>query len=73
MHTYLPLLPPSLPPSLPPRLFREFSCFDGMRAISCGWVIIYHVLLWQTRFIMNPEVRKGERAGGREGGKEQGG
>lgn len=33
----------------------EFSCFDGMRAISCGWVIIYHVILWQTRFIANPE------------------
>ena len=26
----------------------EFSCFDGMRAISCGWVIIYHVILWQV-------------------------
>lgn len=25
-----------------------FSCFDGMRAISCGWVVIYHVLLWQV-------------------------
>lgn len=34
----------------------EFSCFDGMRAISCGWVIIYHVILWQTRFIANPEA-----------------
>ncbi|GAB5037765.1 nose resistant to fluoxetine protein 6-like [Nannochloropsis oceanica] len=34
----------------------EFSCFDGMRAISCGWVVIYHVILWQTRFIMNPEA-----------------
>jgi len=33
----------------------EFSCFDGLRAISCGWVIIYHVILWQTRWIANPE------------------
>lgn len=32
----------------------EFSCFDGMRALSCGWVIIYHVILWQSRFINNP-------------------
>lgn len=27
----------------------EFACFDGLRAISCGWVVIYHVLLWQVR------------------------
>ena len=34
----------------------EFSCFDGLRAISCGWVVIYHVILWQTRWIANPEA-----------------
>lgn len=26
----------------------DFSCLDGMRAISCGWVVLYHVLLWQV-------------------------
>lgn len=34
----------------------EFSCFDGLRAISCGWVVLYHVILWQTRWINNPDA-----------------
>lgn len=52
----------------------EFSCFDGMRYFSCGWVVLYHVILWQTRFIMNPEVRGrgGERLGMRKGEGEEG-
>lgn len=34
----------------------EFSCFDGIRALSCWWVIAYHVILWQHHFISNPEA-----------------
>jgi peptidoglycan/LPS O-acetylase OafA/YrhL len=34
----------------------EFSCFDGMRGLSCFWVIIYHVILWQHTFYANPDV-----------------
>jgi peptidoglycan/LPS O-acetylase OafA/YrhL len=34
----------------------EFSCFDGMRGLSCFWVIIYHVILWQHTFYANPDA-----------------
>jgi len=32
----------------------EFSAFDGMRALSCWWVIVCHVILWQVGYMDNP-------------------
>eukprot|EP00952_Eustigmatos_sp_NYUAD-ZCMA_P008384 34931-Eustigmatos_ZCMA.PRE.1 len=34
----------------------EFSCFDGLRAITAGWVIIFHTTLWQLKLISNRDA-----------------